>query len=129
LSTLDLSKVQSPIVTFITITYSPGFFYRVLSQRALFVLRRDIEQLRTEADVAAIVHILPELGRVQFGDVEQWIREYVYVDDADREVLRRLIRGHFCVIFGLGNRALSMAKTAEVVKAALKTPSVRASTI
>jgi inactive STAND len=123
LNALDLSKARKPIVTLVSIIYPSSFFYRLFSRRSLAVLRRNVLALANDPDFGATVHPLPELGSVRFDDVEQWIREYV--ENVDREALRRLIRGHFSIIFGFGDRSLSMYRTAEIVKAALNDPSVR----
>jgi hypothetical protein len=121
---LDFTKVQSPIITFVTIIYPSDFFRRLASQRALSMLRRDVRQLVADADIGSIVNALPEPRGVRFNDVEQWIREYVpkYFGGVDHEVLRRMLRRQFSIILGFGERARSMAETA----AALRVQSGRA---
>jgi hypothetical protein len=119
-SSLDVSQSRNPFITIISIVYPSAFLQRLWRQRALRILHRD---LRSLANACEGVHALPELHGVHFNDVEHWIREYV--EDSDREALRRLIRAGFSRAFGFGQRALSMYQAAEVVKAALRHPSVR----
>jgi hypothetical protein len=119
LCALDFTKVRSPVITVVTIIYPSDFFRRFASRRVLGMLRRDLRQLAADAEIGSIVSALPEPGGVRFRDVEQWIREYVprYFGGVDHEVLRRLLRRQFSIIFGFGERARSMAKTAAALRA------------
>jgi hypothetical protein len=121
---LDLAAAQTPILILVSIVYPSGWLQRIRYHRLLARLKNDIRQFAGDVDFGSMVHALPNLQGVRFGDVEQWIREYV--EDADREILRHLVRRHFTVIFGFGERSLSMARTARIVKDALNVPSVRA---
>jgi hypothetical protein len=117
---LDLSRNRNPFVTVVSIVYPSGFLQGLLWRRSLAALRRDV---RSFADTVPGVQAMPDLHSVRFDDIEHWIREYV--EDADREALRRLVRRHFSGLFGFGQRALSMYEAAKAVKAALQDPSVR----
>jgi hypothetical protein len=125
LNALNLSAIRNPIVTLFSIIYPAGFFYRLFSERAMVSVRRDIRALAGDPEFGTAVNILPELRRVSFDDVEQWIREYV--ENVDREALRYYIRQHFSRPLGFGQKKLSMYKTAKLVKAALRNPSMQAS--
>jgi hypothetical protein len=119
LCALDFTKVQSPIITVVTIIYPSDFFRRFAWRQALETLRRDVRQLAADAEIGSIVSALPEPGAVRFRDVEQWIREYApkYLGGVDHEALRRVLRRHFSIILGFGERTRSMAKTADALKA------------
>jgi hypothetical protein len=92
-SELDLSGARYPIVTLISVVYPPGFLQRWLRwHRALALMLRNIAAISSDKELSTAIHLLPELGSVRFADVEQWIRDYV--EDADREVLRRRLRRH-----------------------------------
>ena len=121
----DLARARYPIVTLVTIEYPSGFLRRIWSLPALNRLRRVVRAIASEAAFDITVQSLPELHSVRFDDIEQWIREYV--EDVDREVLRRRLRQHFSRAFGWGERRLSMYDAAEVVKRALSDPSIRIS--
>ncbi|WP_284310105.1 hypothetical protein [Labrys miyagiensis] len=128
LNELHPSKVPFPIITVVSIGYPSDFFGRLRWQRALSILRRDINSLTISTEFALSAYVLPRLRSVRFDDVELWIREYV--DNADREVLRRHVRRYFLrrrlfSMFGIGDRTLPMYQTAEAVKLALRDKSVR----
>jgi hypothetical protein len=120
---LDLTRGRHPIITVMTVEYPAQFLPRLLCQRALTRARRDIRRMAGGAELGVAVHALPELHRVRFDDVEQWIREYA--ENVDPEVLRRRVRRHFSRALGFGERRLSMYDVAEIVKAALSDASVR----
>lgn len=124
LSQLDLSLARHPIITLISVEYPSGFFRRLWYRRALNRIRLDFRA--NSSEFGAAVYALPELRTVRFADVEQWIREYV--ENVDREVLRRLLRQHFVRKLGWGERRLSMYEAAEAVKSALVNPTVRIGT-
>jgi hypothetical protein len=123
LAGLDLTPVRNPIITLISVVYPPGFFQRLWCQRALSKLRHDVRAMARDAEFGAMLHALPEMRRVRFGDVEQWISDYV--EDVDPEALRRRVRKHFSKKLGFGERTLSMYATAEIVKLALNDPALR----
>jgi hypothetical protein len=122
LSTLSLARVRYPMVILIYMVYPSDILRRLCWQRALHGLRINIKGIAADAEFKETVHLLPELHSVRFGDVEQWIREYV--QDADREVLRRRLRKHFSV-FGFRERRLSMYRIADIVRTELSDPSLR----
>jgi hypothetical protein len=113
-------------VILVSVIYPSGLLQYLLWYRAVNALRRGVASLSTDREFDSVVYALPELGTVRYNDVEQWIKEYV--EGVDREVLRRLLRKRFSGPFGLGERRLSMYRTADIMRAALSDPSVRVST-
>jgi len=124
LGMLDLAGARYPVVAVFRVEYRSSLLWRIYSQRALYRLRSDLKAIARNPEFRPVVHLLPELGSVRFTDVEHWIREYV--EDADREVMRREIRKHFSM-FGIHERRLSMYRTANIVKSIYSDPAVRLS--
>ena len=114
---MDCSRLTHPVVSVVSLVYENTFISRLGASRGLASMRRDVRALKTDAEIGLQLQILPELGRVRFEDVEQWIREHV--DNVDREVLRHNVRRHFHAWLLPKRKQLSMYRTANVVKAEL----------
>jgi hypothetical protein len=125
LASLKVSNARCPVVTLVGIVYPSRWLSALWWGKAVLAMRRDIDKLGRDAVIGPSVRALPELKSVRLQDVEHWITEYV--ENADREELRRIVRRRFSAAFGFGQRRMSMYRAALVVKAALSNPSVRMS--
>jgi hypothetical protein len=125
LNQLNLTNVRTPFITVVSLVYRPEFVYRLWTRKSAAVFQRDLRALLGDSNYGGTLQALPELRRVKLSEIELWIREDI--DGVDREVLRRIIRKKFALLFGFWIRTLPMYRAAEVVKAALQDPSVRTS--